>query len=302
MSWSDELMCCICGFQSASNLVSHICRKHRVTIEQYKLQFPGAIVMRISDEQRQKQSRAMKKRLEDPVALSSFMEWRSFPSELKHWLKKGLSMEEAQVKVSTFQSNASLHQNDYPEMLAKKAERQSGENNPMSLTSIAARHDVTLEEAKMLTPCFGRTGEKHPMFGKHHTETAKQQIAENMHVTFSNTSAGEIELQDELKRLFGDRVLTNNRVLHYNCDVVFSDVNVIVEYMGEFWHPHAGKFSPDWVHPRTERTAREMWERDDVKVSALKEAGYHVVVVRGDEWAKQRDDVLARVKHVVDKA
>lgn len=55
-----------------------------------------------------------------------------------------------------------------PERREKKRLEMSGAGNPM--------YGLPKEEA----PCFGRTGDKHPMFGKHHTEEAKSKISKSL--------------------------------------------------------------------------------------------------------------------------
>ena len=56
------------------------------------------------------------------------------------------------------------------EKMSKKA---SGEDNAMSLQSIANRNDCSLEEAHFIAPAYGRIGELHPMFGEHHSIDSK---------------------------------------------------------------------------------------------------------------------------------
>jgi hypothetical protein len=55
-----------------------------------------------------------------------------------------------------------------PEKRAERSAFYSGEGNPMFGMS------------GPLAPCYGRTGSKHPMFGKHHTEEAKAKISQSL--------------------------------------------------------------------------------------------------------------------------
>lgn len=294
------LICKICGFKGSNSLVMHISRRH-MTVADYKLLYPDAVYAKMSEETKKDISKAVKQKMREPDVRERMLEGRSFPSEVKHWVRKGFSQEEAQKKVSEFQAENSK-KGTTPEHRQRMSEKNSGDKNPMSLPSIAKRENVSVEEAVKLTPCYGRTGEKHPMYGKHHTDEAKCRIAENMPQTFYNKSFGELELQNELKKLYDKRLNTNIRVLTYNCDIVFQKEKVIVEYMGEFWHPHPKKFKPDWIHPRTKQRADEMWAKDDRKIASLQKADYHVIVVRGDDWAHDRERVLTEVKYAIDRS
>lgn len=300
--WTDKIVCKICGFETASSIVSHINRRHNITGKEYKLKYPNCIIQRTATEDREKASKNAKEKFKDPTVRAAFLDWRSFPSEIKHWVRKGFSFDEAKECVKEFQTKASLCQNNKPETLNARSEAMLGDKNPMSLVSIAIRAGVSIDEAVKLTPCYGRTNEKHPMFGKHHTADVKEQIAANMPKAFYNRSFGEIELQNVLKEQFCDELIeTNIRVLTYNCDIVFPVKRVIVEYMGEFWHPHADAFSPTWVHPRTKLTAKQMWEHDNLKLKALTDAGYNVIVVRGKDWCYRRSEVIFEVKNAINQ-
>jgi len=60
----------------------------------------------------------------------------------------------------------------------KKA--NAGKNNPMSISNIASRYNVCEDVARKYTPCYGRSGRKHPMYGKHHTLESKKKIAKRV--------------------------------------------------------------------------------------------------------------------------
>ncbi len=65
------------------------------------------------------------------------------------------------------------------EIRIKHSENRTGDNNPQSLDSISKRFNCSLDDARKLTTCYNRLGDKHPMFGKHHTIESKQKIVEN---------------------------------------------------------------------------------------------------------------------------
>ena len=296
--WTDSIKCVLCGFSSHSSLISHIIRKHGMKLSDYRMQFPDAVVQRMNSSQKEKLSNTNKKKLQDPDARAAFLEWRSFPSEMKHWLRKGLSLDEARSKVTSVQSAAGKAQNDHPELLVRKSELSSGDANPMSLVSIAERYNTSIEEASKLTPAFGRSGEKHPMFGKHHTEEAKAAIAKNMPVTF--TSRGEKDVFYFLNSIHHFR--NNVGVSNWNCDAVSDSKRIIVEYFGDYWHCRPTRYQQDWFHPRVKKTAFEIWQRDQKKIDDLTALGYKVIVIWESDWKKDQQRVMQEIKDAIDQA
>jgi G:T-mismatch repair DNA endonuclease (very short patch repair protein) len=292
------LVCGICGFESANSLIAHITKRHSTTMNDYRARFPSQRVQQASPTQRRNNSRAMKKRLQDPDAMAAFLEWRSFPSEVKHWIRKGMTPKEAQLRVTEFQLRASAGQNN-PETRQRQSEMTAGDANPMSLSSIATREGVSMREARMLTPCYGRTGEAHPMFGKKHTADAIAKIGQQL--TQSNVSDIERQCSELLIERVGE-ARRNEHLAGFCCDLIFTQKRLIVEFFGDFWHHNPVKYSSTWTNPLTKRNSEQVWLRDAKKLAALKEAGYEVIVIWECEWHNYRDACVRRVKDAYDRA
>lgn len=293
------LVCHECGFESANSLISHITRKHGMKMDVYREKHPGCVVQQASPAQRLSSSRIMRKKLKDPAFREAFMEWRSFPSEIKHWIKKGFSPKDAAIKVSEYQRCVALTQNDYPELKTAQSARNTGSANPMSLDSIASRENVTIADARTLTPCYGRTGKKHPMFGKKHTEEALRKIG--THLTKSNASKPEHEMSCCIFKLLqeGER---NSPVGGWSCDYVFHKRKLIVEFFGDFWHHNPVLYEFDWVNPISKRTSQQVRSRDARKIKELQDAGYTVLVIWERDWKNDKDGCMQRIKDAYDRA
>lgn len=291
-----ELVCQICGFCSPLSIISHITRKHALSMSQYRERYPGSKVQQNSPAQNKKASEFFKKKLSDPESLSSFLQWRSYPSEIKHWTKKGFSEEEAREKVAQFQSSQSLKGNN--EKTRKlRSEKNLGQKNPMSLSSISEREGVSIDVAKSLTPCFGRTGQKHPMFGKKHSAEALKKIG--LHLNHTGKSFIEHEMSNILISLYdGEK---NIGVNGWSCDYVNHQKKLVVELFGDFWHHHPQKYDADYVNPFTKRTSAQVWERDRRKISDISEHGYSIVVIWESEWKQDKAECLERIKNAYNR-
>ena len=159
-SSTDILSCMICGFTSHASLTSHISRKHPdIGTKGYRLAFPDSPVQKDKRTPESRKSAGIKHSqwFKNEENKNEFMKRRSFPSEMKHWTNKGLSEEEAQKMRSEYQRNAAFHQNNERTKQLQR-DRNSGAKNSMSLQSLSNRHGVPVNEAKKLTPCYGRVG------------------------------------------------------------------------------------------------------------------------------------------------
>lgn len=271
-------------------------------MNEYRTNYPDDVVQRsiFSKEERIEQGRRHSEWFANEENYARYAKHRSYPSELKHWLDKGFTDDEAQQKVVEFQRKASSC------ATVKTREAQSaassGTNNPMSLHSIADRHSVSLDEAKMLTPGYGRVGKKHPMFGKKHTFDALVKIAMNTPQTFRNRSKGEIELGTAIMQHYDESLHAklNLGIKRYNCDIVFDDIKVIVEYFGDAWHMNPALHGPCAQQFRTKQTAAQKWVQDTKKINALKQLGYDVIIVWESDWKNNPKRELQKIYDIID--
>ena len=291
------LKCELCDFTSISSLISHITRKHSIDMADYRSKFPASKVQKSTPKAIENNSKSQKKRLEDPEKLSKFLERRSFPSEIKHWTKKGLSLEEAKEKVFEFQK-AQNQKSNTPEIKLRFSKMYSGNSNPMSLINIAKRNGISTEDASKLTPCYGRSGELHPMFGKKHSNEALKKIGQ--HINHSGRSKAEHSLSNLLIEAYGGK--KNAPVFGWSCDYVNYEKKIIVEFFGDFWHHNPKKYDVNWINPFTKRSSSLVWERDNRKIKELCEQGYEVVVIWESDWRADRETQLKRIKDAYDRA
>lgn len=264
-----------------------------MSTDEYRERFPGSVVQFHTKNSKRKLKHATEKWLAEPENRQKMLARRSFPSEIKHWLRKGYSEAEARELVSKHQTKLAMRQNR-PDVKRRQSKNTSGDRNPMSLASIAARHNVSLIEASRLTPCFGRTGESHPMYGKHHSPDSLEKIALNASRSFSQQSKAE----KEIGVAFRENDLnfkTHVGIGRYNCDFVFESKKLIVEYFGDFWHCNPALWEHDQKHPLAKFTAEERWKYDSEKLEYLKEAGYDVIVIWESEWNADPASCIKRV-------
>ena len=156
------------------------------------------------------------------------------------------------------------------------------------------------QQAREMTPCFGRTGAKHPMFGKKHTDEALRKISSAWHLTQPTyRSKPEIELEEFCKTLAS--VKHSVHIGRWNVDVKFDDVQLIVEMFGDWWHMNPQKYADSDVNVVTKKQASFVWERDARKLSELQEHGWTVEVVWESEWKKTKEACMKRIKDAYDR-
>jgi G:T-mismatch repair DNA endonuclease (very short patch repair protein) len=63
------------------------------------------------------------------------------------------------------------------------------------------------------------------------------------------------------------------------CDIFKPDLNLIIEYNGDYWHCNPKKYNSEYLHPHKKKTAKEIWTEDKVRIDYLKNLGYNLEVI-----------------------
>jgi len=295
VSHLEPLKCRLCEFTSGLSLIAHVTRIHRISMSEYRKTWPDDTVQRTSKSIREKVSSSVKEWYKSDENYQKVLKTRSFPSELKHWTRKGFDIETAKQKVAEFQSKISLRGNNERTRILR-SEKMKGAKNISSLKSIAQRKNCSITEARKHTTCWGRKGKKHPMWGKRHPPEVLWLIANAHHLKNpSHRSKGEIELAEFCTQL-QSHVEFNKNIDRYNVDILFEDKRVIIEYFGDFWHMNPIQWNESDVNPVTGFLAKFTWDRDATKVKRLSDLNYNVISIWEHDWKCNRTDCEERIK------
>lgn len=62
-------------------------------------------------------------------------------------------------------------------------------------------------------------------------------------------------------------------------DIFIPNENKVIEYFGDYWHCNPKKYDKDYYHTQVHKTAKEIWQHDDNRISELKSYGYDVEII-----------------------
>ena len=68
------------------------------------------------------------------------------------------------------------------------------------------------------------------------------------------------------------------------------DDKLIIECYGDYWHCNPVFFNRDYFHKKILKTAEDIWQFDEKRVSLLKQKGYKVIIIWEDDWNRNCND------------
>jgi hypothetical protein len=210
-------------------------------------------INRISELQTKNSQKLIKLRNEFPERYSATTE-----TQLGYWLNKGYNNEEAALKLSerqtTFSKEICVEKYGELEGLRVFTDRQNKWNN-----SLSENGKLKMGYSKISQELFYEIMEHYS-------------INEKENIKFA-THNNELKLPRE-----------NGGIWLYD----FTDTKnkKIIEYHGDQYHGNPKKYlAEDYPHPfRKDLTAKEMWDKDKLKVGIASDNGYEVLVVWDSEY------------------
>lgn len=124
-------------------------------------------------------------------------------------------------------------------------------------------------------------GKGNPFYGKKHTKETLSIISKTISENpprQNSVSNKEKKLLTEIKKLKYNPV-GSFPVDKYICDIYIKELNLIIEFNGDYWHCNPKKYDENYLHPHKKKTAKEIWEEDRIRVDNIKKHGYNLMII-----------------------
>lgn len=80
---------------------------------------------------------------------------------------------------------------------------------------------------------------------------------------------------------------------YYLYDFVISKLNLCIEFNGDIWHANPNKYNENDIIPLINKTAKEIWYKDEIKIQKLKHLrNIDTIVVWESDWKNNKESVI----------
>lgn len=179
------------------------------------------------------------------------------PNQIAYWTMKGFSEDEAREKVAERQRTNTLE---------KFIERYGEEGG---YQRFADRQEAWFKAITSNQMFKGYSNVSHELFE-----------ALSKHV--SNIKYGQSEMS----------VRVADTVVKVDC--IDIEKRKIIEFFGDHWHANPNHFAPDDVVRMVNKTASEIWRKDETRNQKLKAAGFDVLVIWESDYRDNPDLILGK--------
>lgn len=75
-------------------------------------------------------------------------------------------------------------------------------------------------------------------------------------------------------------------------DIYIPDLNLLVEVNGDFWHMNPKIYSPDYINPMSNISAKHKWHLDKVKMMKARRHGFNVEVIWESDYKSKKESII----------
>lgn len=84
------------------------------------------------------------------------------------------------------------------------------------------------------------------------------------------------------------------------CPDIIINENIIIECNGDYWHCNPDLYESEFFHKNIRATAKDIWERDNIKKEYLQNKGFVVYFLWENNWNKNKESEIKNIKDIID--
>lgn len=107
-------------------------------------------------------------------------------------------------------------------------------------------------------------------------------------------SLDEKEIKEELEKC-GIEVGIQFIINKFRYDLYLKDKNLLIEYNGDYWHCNPEKYSADYIHTTTKKSAQEIWNKDEKKKQLALDSGYNFITIWEKDYLKNKKEIIEKI-------
>ena len=197
--------------------------------------------------------------------------------QVKYWIKKGYSEDEAKQRVSERQRTFTLEK-----CIAKYGEEDGIKRYTERQTKWSAKIEEQYQQGLFSKIPHSQNSNIYSKFEKDIVDN----IIESLDIDINDIYCYKTS-QFRLENTNED---CKNKIFSYDLTIG----NKIIEFNGDFWHMNPDMYDSDYVHPYSNFSAEEKWEIDEIKLNCAFQNGFEVLTIWEQEYNENKEATIQK--------
>jgi len=137
-----------------------------------------------------------------------------------------------------------------------------------------------------------------------HVRKSNSQLMINRHlngnVNFITTSKSENDFFTFIKKIYPNSI-SQKYITSKPFDVFIPDLNLLIEYNGDYWHCNPAKYNADYYHQKKLKFAHEIWEYDKNKIYIAESLNYFCITIWESDFKNNPAIVFEKIENFNEK-
>lgn len=198
-------------------------------------------------------------------------------NQVKYWLNKGYSEEEAKEKVSERQTTFTLEK-----CIAKYGEEEGTRRYIERQKNWSAKVEEQYQQGLFSKIPHSQNSNIYSNFEKNIVDS----IIESLDIDINDVYCYKTS-QFRLENTNED---CKNKIFSYD----FKFENKIIEFNGDFWHMNPDMYDSNYCHPYANISTEEKWKIDEIKLECAIQNGYDVLTVWEQEYKENKEATIQK--------
>ena len=198
-------------------------------------------------------------------------------NQIKYWVNKGYSEDEAKQKVSERQRTFTLEK-----CIEKYGEEEGTRRYIDRQKNWSAKVELQYQKGLFSKIPHSQNSSIYSKFEKDIVDSIIELLDINIDDIYCyKTSQFRLENTNESCK---------NKIFSYDLKIG----NKIIEFNGDFWHMNPDVYDSDYVHPYSNLSAEEKWEFDEIKLNCAFQNGYDVLTIWEQEYNENKEATIQK--------
>ena len=198
-------------------------------------------------------------------------------NQIKYWVNKGYSEDEAKQKVSERQRTFTLEK-----CIEKYGEEEGTRRYIDRQKNWSAKVELQYQKGLFSKIPHSQNSSIYSKFEKDIVDSIIELLDIDIDDIYCyKTSQFRLENTNESCK---------NKIFSYDLKIG----NKIIEFNGDFWHMNPDMYDSDYVHPYSNLSAEEKWEIDEIKLNCAFQNGYEVLTIWEQEYNENKEATIQK--------
>lgn len=108
--------------------------------------------------------------------------------------------------------------------------------------------------------------------------------------------------EKEIRKIIEDigyEVIPQFNIGSLKYDLFIKDINLLIEYNGDYWHCNPEKYDDKYFHKKKKMTAKDIWKKDEEKIKLAISSGFKIITIWESKFISNKESEIKKILKIL---